>query len=281
MPQPRSHGAYRDATIAGGGLRPFVRGIGNAVEAAVTAPKGKRLGAALRGAGDVKGFRGAFTGPRLARDVVEGGLGGAAINAGREGLELGRAKRTARDFLHSDKMASVMSNAVNTVRSVGKKQILMDAGEVWGHNTHALRSARAAAGHADDLGNAKTMIMPHAGAADIGNARTLMRCRTDRRSTRRPPVVPHAAAPVAARSGPGRRSSRPPRGGRCKPGVASVARPGFASRCTGRSGVLAVGGPPACGSQQRTAKARRGAAPQHHQLGQRIQPVPTSKRRPS
>lgn len=103
---------YRDAMIAGGTLRPLVRGIGNAVESAVAAPRGQRFSAALRGtvAGgkDVKGFSAAFRKPQLARDVVEGGLGGAVVNAGREGLELGRARRTAQAFLQNDETRTPM-----------------------------------------------------------------------------------------------------------------------------------------------------------------------------
>lgn len=91
-------GRYRDAMLAGGALKPLVRGIGNAAEAAAVAPRGQRLRAAWRGVGSTKGFT-TFAKPQLVRDVVEGGLGGAVVNAGREGLELGRAKRTARAFL--------------------------------------------------------------------------------------------------------------------------------------------------------------------------------------
>lgn len=99
---------YRDAMLAGGALRPIVRGVSNAVESAVAAPKGQRWRAALRGTvdastgKDVKGFSAVFRKPQLARDVVEGGLGGAVVNAGREGLELGRARRTAQAFLRDD-----------------------------------------------------------------------------------------------------------------------------------------------------------------------------------
>lgn len=100
---------YRDMIATGGVLKPAVRAVGSAVEAGLTAPKGGRFRAMWRGATDaagkeVKGIRGTNL-PRTARDVVEGGLGGAVVNAGREGLELGRARRTAREFL-SDKTAA-------------------------------------------------------------------------------------------------------------------------------------------------------------------------------
>lgn len=98
----RGRGArYRDAIAAGSTLRPFMRAAGNAVEAGLTAPRGQRLRAVVRGVNDVKGLQAAFKGPRLAREVVEGGVGGAVINAGREGLELGRARRQANAFLGS------------------------------------------------------------------------------------------------------------------------------------------------------------------------------------
>lgn len=119
LQRSRGRGArYRDAMVAGGALRPLVRGLANAAEAAATAPKGGRLRGALRGVSaggkDVKGFVGGFNRPQLARDIVEGGIGGAAINAGREGLEVGRAKRTARDFLAHDqqKLAAGLTKSI-------------------------------------------------------------------------------------------------------------------------------------------------------------------------
>jgi len=99
-------GRYRDAMLAGAALKPVVRGVANAAEAAAAHSGKGRWGAALRGTAaagkSVKGFTGAFNKPQLARDVVEGGLGGAVVNAGREGLELGRARRTAREFLQDE-----------------------------------------------------------------------------------------------------------------------------------------------------------------------------------
>ena len=122
LQRSRGRGArYRDATLAGGALRPLVRGLANAAEAAASAPKGGRLRGALRGVKmqgkDVKGFTGGLTRPQLARDFVEGGLGGAALNAGREGLEVGRAKRTARSFLAGDsqKLAQGLARSISSL----------------------------------------------------------------------------------------------------------------------------------------------------------------------
>ncbi len=91
---------YRDAMIAGGVFKPLAKGIGRAAESALTAPKGYRLQAAMHGYKDVKGgFH--FKTPGTVRDVIEGGFGGAAVNAGREGLEIGRARRKAEEFVRS------------------------------------------------------------------------------------------------------------------------------------------------------------------------------------
>jgi hypothetical protein len=101
----------------------------------------------------VRGVLGAkSTRGELAKHVFEGGLGGAAVNASREGLEVGRAKRKAQAFL-GDKTASAAS-------SIGKKRILMHAGDVWGHNTMAARQALSASGHTahEALENAPTLL---------------------------------------------------------------------------------------------------------------------------
>jgi hypothetical protein len=112
---------FRDATLVGGALSPLVRGIGRAAESAVMAPKGQRLRAAVHGisrAGkdikDIKGFMGTNRG-EVAKHVIEGGLGGAVVNQGREGLEIGRAKRKATEFLRggpSEKLAAGLRKSV-------------------------------------------------------------------------------------------------------------------------------------------------------------------------
>lgn len=132
---------FRDASIVGGVMSPLVRGVGRAAESAVMAPKGQRLQAAVRGvkgtsAGDIRGFMGSNRG-EVTKHIFEGGLGGAAVNASREGLELGRARRQAQQFVQTNKTATAR------LPSVGKRRILMDAADVWGHNTAALRGARS------------------------------------------------------------------------------------------------------------------------------------------
>lgn len=144
-----SKARYRDAVLAGSFLRPVVRAAGAAVEGALAAPRGHRVQGALHGGfQDAKGVAHGLTKARLAKEVLEGGIGGAAINAGREGLETTRAKRTAASFL---KEASLPP--------IGKRRILMHADDVWGRNTMAARNAADAAGKAREaFENAPTML---------------------------------------------------------------------------------------------------------------------------
>lgn len=141
---------FRDAVAVGSAGSPLVRGMGRAMEAGVNAPRGQRLRHAATAF--AKTNRG-----ELARHVVEGGLGGAAVNASREGLELGRARRKAMDFLRSDKTAAVVGGAA---RAIGKQRVLLQAGDVWGHNTIAARHAAQAAGAPQALGAAAVGSAP-------------------------------------------------------------------------------------------------------------------------
>lgn len=134
----RGRGArFRDSALAGGALSPIVRGVGRAVEKGIAAPRGQRLRAAAQGFASTNRAE-------LGKHIVEGGLGGAVVAQGREGLELGRARRQATAFLGGGKTASMVSDAV----SVGKRRIMLHAGDVWGQGTVAARQAASAAGNA-------------------------------------------------------------------------------------------------------------------------------------
>lgn len=98
---------YRDQTALGGALSPVVRGIGRAVEAGVSAKKGKRFRSAIfnlkrRGKKEIKGLLGTNKG-EAAKHVFEGGAGGAAVSAIQDTVEVGRAKNIAKDFLKHEK----------------------------------------------------------------------------------------------------------------------------------------------------------------------------------
>jgi hypothetical protein len=137
LQRSRGRGArFRDSALAGGTLSPIVRGVGRAVEKGIAAPRGQRLRAAAKGFASTNRAE-------LGKHIVEGGLGGAVVAQGREGLEVGRARRNAMSFL-SGKTASALGEAA----SIGKKRIMMHAGDVWGHGTVAARQAANAAGHA-------------------------------------------------------------------------------------------------------------------------------------
>ena len=115
---------FRDASLVGGALSPLVRGIGRAAESAVMAPKGQRLRAAVRGVShagkDIKGFVGTNRG-EVAKHVIEGGLGGAVVNQGREGLEVGRAKRKATEFLRGGSSEKLAAGLRKSLPRLGEK----------------------------------------------------------------------------------------------------------------------------------------------------------------
>lgn len=261
---------FRDASIIGGAMSPLVRGVGRAAEAAVMAPRGQRMRSAIHGvqdgAGlkDIKGMLGTNRG-EIVKHVFEGGLGGAAVNASREGAEIGRAKRKAKAFLE-DKTAAVLP--------VGKQKFLLSAADVWGHNTIAARNAASVAGTAgadavhNTMVHAPTMApgirntMAHAptiapGQQGIGNARTIMAGGR----TIPPRAAPVAAAPVAA--------VQPRARGRLRPGV-GIAAAGVG--LTG-AGMLAAGGDP----QQKLASGLNRSL---SNMAAKIQPVRTSKLQP-
>lgn len=85
---------YGATAAIGGALAPVVTLGGNFAEAAAT--KGVRRGA-------VDAVKKTFTKPSIARDVARGALGGGVIQASREGVELGRAKRTVNTFIEQHK----------------------------------------------------------------------------------------------------------------------------------------------------------------------------------
>jgi hypothetical protein len=91
---------YRDTAAIGAVGNPMVRSIGSAVEAGLKAPKGKRLASAGRAALTAR--------PVLARQAVEGALGGGGIRALQEGREIQRAHHTVRNFLGADAQKTAM-----------------------------------------------------------------------------------------------------------------------------------------------------------------------------
>jgi hypothetical protein len=115
---------FRDASLVGGALSPLVRGIGRAAESVVMAPKGQRLRAAMRGVShggkDIKGFLGTNRG-EVTKHVIEGGLGGAVVNQGREGLEIGRAKRKATEFLRGGSEEKLAAGLRKSLPALGDK----------------------------------------------------------------------------------------------------------------------------------------------------------------
>ena len=82
---------YAEAGAIGGALAPGITLGGNvAKNVARFGFKGKALQAAARAS---------FSKPHVASDVARGVLGGAAFQAGREGLQLHHAKKTVDEFI--------------------------------------------------------------------------------------------------------------------------------------------------------------------------------------
>jgi hypothetical protein len=125
---------FADATAVGSIGNPLMRMGGRAIQGALNAPRGGRV------AGAVGQVRKEFTAGHIGRQAFEGGAGGAGIKMLQEGMEVGRAKRTAKNYLGQDKVA------VAIPKSVGKARIHMNVGDVWGHGTRAAQDAAAAAG---------------------------------------------------------------------------------------------------------------------------------------
>lgn len=86
---------YVEGGAIGGLANPALRAAGRGIEAAVNAPKGSggwRAGFARAAIKSVnKG--------EMARHITEGALAGGGVQAIREGVELGRAKKTVKNFL--------------------------------------------------------------------------------------------------------------------------------------------------------------------------------------
>jgi len=86
---------YVEGAAIGAAVNPAMRAIGRGVEAATNAPRGMGSWRAGLARAAVKGVsRGELT-----RHVVEGGLAGGGVQAIREGVELGKAKKTVRNFI--------------------------------------------------------------------------------------------------------------------------------------------------------------------------------------
>lgn len=82
---------YVEGGVIGGALSPAVSFGGNLAES--VARKGFNRRALASATAET------FSKPRLAGSVARGALGGGVIQAVREGVELGKAKRTVREFL--------------------------------------------------------------------------------------------------------------------------------------------------------------------------------------
>lgn len=103
---------YRNSAVAGGVLKPVVHGVGRAAERMALAPKGQRLQAGVRGL--VSANRG-----DLAKHITEGVVGGGAIRAAQEGLEIGQAKKKVRSFLNEPKTAEKPPSSGNLAAAAG------------------------------------------------------------------------------------------------------------------------------------------------------------------
>lgn len=243
---------FRDASIVGGVLSPVTQGAGRAIEAGLLAPRGQRAAAALRGfshptAGNVRGLLSTNRG-EIAKQVFLGGVGGSVVNASREGLEVGRARRSATNFLKAASLNPL---------PLGKRRILMSAGDVWGHNTVAARNALEAAGHKvhDARAFADTI---HAGGNHVGPRAFADTIRPG--ATHAAEAATETAAPVV------RRPNRLARGlGVLAGGTALGTAGAFATRA------------PAPLDQQKVAAGLRRSIPN---LAAKLQPVPTSKLSP-
>lgn len=103
---------YAEGGAIGGMANPVLRAVGRGVEAAVNAPTGSRVGKA------VAAIRGTTRG-ELARHLTEGALAGGGVQAIREGVELGRAKKTVKQFIdnHTPHPGTTISRGGNVVKA--------------------------------------------------------------------------------------------------------------------------------------------------------------------
>ena len=83
---------YAESGAIGGAAYPVISAAGE-VAGALAGPKGQRLQHAASAA------RKAFSRPEVAKSVTRGVLGGGGIQAIREGVEIGKAKKTVKGFL--------------------------------------------------------------------------------------------------------------------------------------------------------------------------------------
>lgn len=115
---------YAEGGVIGGLVNPALRAAGRGVEAVVNAPKGSggwRVGfarAAVKGVS--KG--------ELARHLTEGALAGGGVQAIREGVELGKAKKTVKSFVsdrrqqlthHTPQPSTTVAHGENVVKGAG------------------------------------------------------------------------------------------------------------------------------------------------------------------
>lgn len=96
---------YAESGAIGALANPAIRAVGRGVEAAVGAPKGM---GAWRGGFARAAMKNVNRG-ELARQLTEGGLAGGGVQAIREGVELGKAKKTVQRFT-TDRIRQISEN---------------------------------------------------------------------------------------------------------------------------------------------------------------------------
>lgn len=112
LSQHRPVSRYLTSAGLGAVAVPTTKAIGRAVEGGLAAAPGQRAAGALKAVLT-------RTGPELAREVTEGALGGGAVRAVGEGLDVARARHTALKFLRDrqqpeQKAAALVNPAVVT-----------------------------------------------------------------------------------------------------------------------------------------------------------------------
>jgi hypothetical protein len=108
---------YRDAALTGAVGKPLVHVMGRGARAAATAAPGSRLRAAVKGMASVNKAD-------IAQHVTEGAVGGSAIRAAQEGMEVGRAKKKIHSFLNEKTAAEAFKGNIQQLSDRVRKQKL-------------------------------------------------------------------------------------------------------------------------------------------------------------